>query len=150
MKDTAGNGAQDEVEVMIVDSEGPQAVVREDATIEQNTSLVLDGSNSSDNVGIISYRWTVEGPDGRVDVNGQMAIYKFTTLGRYNVTLIVTDAAGNEDDAMFFVEVTPTHVPNGNGGNGGGDHGGYFLYSIITVVVVSVVLGLVVYLKKGR
>ena len=149
--DAAGNGAQDDVAVMIVDSVGPQTVVREDATIEQNTSLVLDGSNSTDNVGIVSYQWNIDGPYGPVDMNGQMVIFKFTAQGWYIVNLLVTDAAGNEDNALFFVEVTPTEIPNGNGGNGGGgNEEGYMLYIIIAIVVAIVVVGLVVYLKMGR
>jgi len=142
---------RDDVAVMIVDSVGPQTVVREDATIEQNTSLVLDGSNSTDNVGIVSYQWNIDGPYGPVDMNGQMVIFKFTAQGWYIVNLLVTDAAGNEDNALFFVEVTPTEIPNGNGGNGGGgNEEGYMLYIIIAIVVAIVVVGLVVYLKMGR
>ncbi len=147
-KDAAGNSAQDDFEVMIFDIEGPKAMVREDASIEQNASLVLDGSNSTDNVGIVSYRWTIDGPDGPVEMDGKMVTYKFTTPGWYNVTLLVTDAAGNEDDALFIVEVTPPETSNGKGG--GGNAEGYTLYIIIVIVVAIVIVGLVVYLKKGR
>lgn len=150
VEDAAGNQAQDDVVVLVIDNEKPQAVVREDATIEEDTNLVLDGSNSTDNVGIVSFTWTIEGPDGRVIVDGRMANHDFTTPGWYNVTLIVTDAEGNEDDARFIVEVTSAPVPNGNGGSsGGGDEGGYMQYIIIGIVAVVVIVGLMVYLKKG-
>ena len=77
--------------------------------------------------------------------NGRVVSYRFTTLGWYNVTLVVTDAAGNEDGALFLVEVTPPHEPDGNGG---GDVEGYTLYLVIAIVAAIVVVA--VYLKKGR
>jgi hypothetical protein len=124
-------------------------VVREDARVEQNTSLVLDGSNCTDNVGIVSYRWTIEGPAGTTDVEGMMVIHRFTGPGWYNVTLLVTDAAGNGDEALFFVEVTPPEGPDGNGG-GGGPSEGYGIYVLIAIVAVVLVAVVVVYLWRTR
>jgi len=72
----------------------PVANAGPDQTVYEDTMVAFDGSESSDNVGIVSYVWTF------VDVTPQTLTgvnptYTFTTPGIYTVTLTVSDAAGN-------------------------------------------------------
>jgi PKD repeat protein len=147
VEDAAGNLATDEVTVTVLDTEVPVAVVRGDATIEENTSLLLDGSNSTDNVGIASYVWMISGPDGDDEVRGMTVSRLFVAPGTYTVKLVVLDAAGNSAETSFAVVVTPVDDNNGNG-NGGGDEANYLIHIIVAVVLVVVVIGVVQYLRK--
>ena len=106
VEDGAGYTAQDKVEVLVNDIEDPVAVVQGKATIEEGTSLFLDGSSSTDNVLISSYDWTIRGPGGTKDRTGVNVSHTFEHPGIYNVTLVVTDSWGNSNEATFDVEVT--------------------------------------------
>jgi parallel beta-helix repeat protein len=140
VEDAAGNQATDEVQVTVKDIEPPVAVVQEDTKVPEGTTLTLDATNSTDNMGITGYSWKVSGPGGTVDLVGDIVDHLFTSPGNYTVTLLVVDAEGNSDDASFDVEVTKTPVPNGNGRNGEDDGPNYILYAIIAVIIVVVVV----------
>ncbi len=79
--------------------------------------VTLDGSNSTDDVGIVDYTWTFE--DGIVRVlHGATASYQFNNAGFFNVNLIVRDAAGNIAHGSMNVNVHAnpgdTQWPNAN------------------------------------
>jgi len=148
VRDGAGNRASDKVVVTIRDLVPPVAVVPSDVTIEENTHLLLDGSNSTDNVGIITYAWEISGPDGTVDLEGIAPSHLFATQGNYTVRLLVTDAAGNTGEASFDVDVTSG---GNNNGNGNGSDGGWSIMTYILIVIVVIGLALVaVMVRKMR
>jgi cytochrome c biogenesis protein CcdA/chitodextrinase len=76
------------------DITSPSAKAGLDQVVNEDTVVTLDGSASTDNVGIVGYSWTLL--DGSVQtLTGVAPNYTFTTPGVYSVTLNVTDAAGN-------------------------------------------------------
>ncbi|ERH11423.1 MAG: hypothetical protein J07HB67_00430, partial [halophilic archaeon J07HB67] len=65
----------------------------------------LNGTTSSDNVGIADGRVTVGGPDGERTFRRPVAAFTPTAPGTYEVTLNVTDPAGNRDETTRTVTV---------------------------------------------
>ncbi|MCK5397460.1 MAG: PKD domain-containing protein [Thermoplasmata archaeon] len=65
----------------------------------------LDGSGSTDNVGIEDYAWTFYHNDTLFTLKDQNSTFRFWEVGEYNVTLTVTDAAGNSDQSSFVIHV---------------------------------------------
>ncbi|MHB9287018.1 PKD domain-containing protein [Halobacteriales archaeon Cl-PHB] len=104
--DTSGNDATDTVTVEIVesDTEAPVADAGGDRTVEVDTSVSFDGSNSTDDIGIDSYEWDFDG-DGITDATGVAPTHVFTAEGDYTVTLTVADAADNTDTDVATITV---------------------------------------------
>ncbi|MFB6283832.1 MAG: glycosyl hydrolase family 18 protein [Halobacteria archaeon] len=80
----------------------PTASISSSSNANVSESVGFDGSSSSDDVGIESYSWSFgDGSSG----TGVTASHSYSTAGTYNVTLTVTDAAGQTDEATATVEV---------------------------------------------
>lgn len=77
-----------------LDTVPPKADAGLDQTVKEDTLVNFDGSNSSDNFGIVSYRWAFSDGVPRT-LTGRTPTYTFLTPGNYIVTLNVSDAAGN-------------------------------------------------------
>ena len=84
------------------DTESPVADAGQDLTVTEDESVLFDGSNCDDNVGIVVYEWHVG--DGNSD-EGPMVIHTYTDPGSYIVTLTVWDAAGNTATDTITVDV---------------------------------------------
>ncbi|MFB6255919.1 MAG: PKD domain-containing protein, partial [Haloplanus sp.] len=91
--DAAGNEATDTATVTVADRTAPTADAGADRSVVVGETVALDAGNSSDNVGIESYEWDFG--DGTT-ATGAEVTHAFDALGTYEVTLTVTDAAGNE------------------------------------------------------
>ena len=81
-----------------------------DLTASPGDPVRLNGSNSSDDVGITSYEWDVDG-DGTTDLTGEVVTDAFGSPGTYTVALTVTDAAGNADTDTANVTVVNATPP---------------------------------------
>lgn len=87
-------------------SDPPHADAGPDQTVAWGTIVVLDGSNSTDDVGIANYTWTF-------DYGGIIYILKgevnnshiFALAGVFNVTLNVTDTDGHWDTDVVIITV---------------------------------------------
>ena len=84
------------------DTVAPTAVVPDEITAVVGREVVLDGTQSSDNVRIQSFEWDMGNND---KVNGARAKYTYPTAGVYTAKLTVADAAGNTDEAVFKITV---------------------------------------------
>lgn len=95
------------------DTIAPIAVAGIDISGETGDSFILDGDKSTDNVGIVEYRWQL-GPTSK---DGKTVIFTIEEEGVYFVTLTVKDEAGNsaQDTVQITVsdpqEVDPTPEP---------------------------------------
>jgi hypothetical protein len=95
---------------------GPLAAPGLDQEVGVNTTVQLDGTGSSHPDGRIDgYEWSIETPDGRTMTPAcrDCARTSFTprSVGRYDVTLTVTDGEGRTDSDTLYVyveEVGPT------------------------------------------
>lgn len=114
--DAAGNWDNDTVNVTVVDVTPPVADAGPDVFSDISTAKVLDGSRSTDNVEIVNYTWTFV--DGALQtLFGMTPSYTFTTLGQYNVTLSVQDAAGNADtDNLMVTAIVDVDPPIADAG----------------------------------
>lgn len=113
--DQAGNKAADNVTVVVVDNESPIADAGEDRTIDMNTEVILDGSESSDNIGIDSFTWTFNNGTQN-ELSGESVEYKFKRAGRFEVRLRVEDTSGNVDEDTVVITVEDTEAPSAAAG----------------------------------
>lgn len=121
---TDRRGHWDSVNVTIVirDTTSPVAHAGSDPPahlpVKEGTLVTFDGSNSTDNVGPTYYTWScMSQMHQTVEMSGQISTYNFTTPGIYNVTLIVTDAAGNvgtDKLEITVLDVTPPRADLGS------------------------------------
>ena len=74
------------------------------STCDNTLTCTLDGSNSTDDQGIVSYAWTVLG-----GLIGTGPVFTGTSPNPWtgDVTLTVTDAGGLSDSFTKLVDVTP-------------------------------------------
>ncbi len=105
--DGAGHAATDSVTVVVEDRTSPDAVVEVPSTAAVGETVALDASGSTDDVGVVDYRWTL--PDGHTE-RGETVTATFDEPGTHEVTLVVSDAAGNtaRTTAEVTVETTGT------------------------------------------
>ncbi|MFQ6107799.1 MAG: Ig-like domain-containing protein, partial [Thermoplasmata archaeon] len=77
----------------------------------QGTMVQFNGTASSDNVGIVSYRWTFTYGPNVIMLEGPTPSFTFMDVGEYTVTLNVTDAAGLYDTDAMIVSVLDSTPP---------------------------------------
>jgi hypothetical protein len=85
--------------------------------VEQISYVTLDGSNSFDTDGTITYLWTKQsGPAGGAIADGTQPVVDITSLeeGTYVYRLTVTDDDAAADFDEVTVTVTPSATPNVN------------------------------------
>ena len=108
----------EEAEVSVIldieeDTTPPIANAGEDKTVEINESLTFDGSASTDNVGIVSYKWDIDSSNGLDWEDPDLTIENptlesgYSTPGIYIVTLQVSDFAGNLATDTLTIAVNP-------------------------------------------
>lgn len=95
--------------VEVLADELPVADAGPDQDVEVNTVVTFDGTNSTDDIGIVNYTWSVV--ELSQELYGPTPQYTFTMPGMYNVTLVVEDTAGQSsapDEMVVTVrDVTP-------------------------------------------
>ena len=99
-----------------IDNTKPTANAGPDQTVDLYTTVTLDGSASTDNIGITSYTWTFihETPQ---TLTGISPTYTFPTLGTYVITLNVADLRGNSDTDTVTIIVVDMTAPVADAGN---------------------------------
>ena len=98
-------------EFEIVDNDPPVVMVPQDAESRVGEGLVFEDGGSSDNIGVVNWTWSWSA-GGEVHVAyGTSATVEFDREGEYQVTLTVTDAAGNTDTATMRVVVSDVGSP---------------------------------------
>jgi PKD repeat protein len=132
--DLSGYQDIDRVIVTVKDITRPVANGGNDVTVNVNEIIELDASSSSDNTGIIKYRWQMD--DGTV-LRGKVIQYSYSEAGTYNITLTVYDLENNYDSDYIIVEVLP---PEGHE---------FYLILIFFVFFMGVIIaGYIIYTKR--
>ncbi len=112
--ETYDSGGQYDAAVALMrtgpDTVPPVANAGPDPSVDEDAPTSLDGTASSDNVGIASYTWTFVDGGPRV-LTGATATYTFTTPGTYVITLTVQDADGNVDVDTVVITVRDVTDP---------------------------------------
>jgi len=96
-----GNGT---ARFFTVDNEPPMADAGPDQSFFGGQLVELNGSLSSDNVGIVNWTWTFTYDGTDYTLWGPVVDFGFMTEGTYNVTLTVRDGAGHT--ASDSVQIT--------------------------------------------
>lgn len=103
--DYAGNWNTDTTWVnVLADTVSPGAEAGSDQTVNEGAVLHLDGSASSDNVRVTSYRWDFGDQSSAI---GVAVTHVYSVPGDYVVTLTVEDVAGNVASDTLVVRVLP-------------------------------------------
>ena len=108
LSDAMGNRGKDIVNVSVIDQTPPDAKAGDDITIDLNVTVHFDGSESRDNVGIITWIWRFDNNGTNITLFGSNPMFVFNESGKYIVYLYVTDEFGNE--AMDKLSVTVNEI----------------------------------------
>jgi parallel beta-helix repeat protein len=102
--DTAGNMCYSDYVYFTIDATPPIAEAGINQTVNEDTVVTLDGSDSTDNVEITSYTWTFMDVTMKT-LSGATVNYRFATPGVYTITLNVTDAMRHWDTDTVIITV---------------------------------------------
>ncbi len=114
--DAGGNRGEDTMTITVMDVERPVAVAPDDKTVNDREEVPLDGSASTDNMGIARYVWTLDIRGTLVTITGVTQTYTFPSPGIYRVDLTVFDDDDNNDTASFNVTVLDITAPVASAG----------------------------------
>ncbi len=106
-----GQGTSDSIFVIIKDIVKPMARAGPDIIIDQHEAANFNASKSSDNVGIVNYTWRLFSGENEIYRFGISTGYTFNTVGKYKVTLNVSDNDGNWDTDTLNVTVCDITPP---------------------------------------
>ena len=96
-KDEAGNLAPGAAVVNSTQDDSPPRLIlfiRPPLQANQSENVEFDASSSTDDHGIALTEWDLDG-DGTTDANGSVVVHAFVEAGTYNVSVALTDLAGN-------------------------------------------------------
>jgi PKD repeat protein len=114
VRDAALNSDTDTMVVMVAvrDRIAPVARAGGNLTVGIGKNATLNGSASSDNIGIVDHVWMVANGTANQTLSGAVVSVRFDLLGTFKATLEVRDAEGNlgSDDAFVTVvdDIAPT------------------------------------------
>ncbi len=101
----------------LIDQIDPVADAGEDIEADQGDTITLDGTESTDNVGIDEYEWVIEDPTGEETVlYGPEPEITLEYALTYEVTLTVYDEAGNYDTDSIEIYAIDTEDPIADAG----------------------------------
>ena len=109
--DREGNNASSTFNVTVNDIDIPVAIAGEDVTIDQHQSVILDGSLSSDNVGISDFIWSFDYDKIEIRLEDAATSFTFDIVGEYNITLTIIDTSGNVGSDYLTVTVLDVTDP---------------------------------------
>jgi PKD repeat protein len=96
--------------VIVLDTIPPVADAGKNRTVMAGTEVTLDGSGSTDNIGIQFYTWRFAYAGVDHEMYGETTTFAFDEAGGYEITLTVTDARSLEDENAIVITVNPTEV----------------------------------------
>jgi parallel beta-helix repeat protein len=107
----------DKVEIPVIDNDPPTARAGEDLIVEQNTEVILDGSSSTDNIGIDKYSWKFIYDGVENELNDELEEFTFEIPGKYLITLFVSDEEGNRATDILNITVIDDSKPLADAGD---------------------------------
>ena len=107
--DTSGNSvvSGETFNVSIIDDEGPVAVLEGPDTARQHQEVTFSAEMSSDNVGIVSYTWEINGEP----FSGPVVNYVFDDVGEYTITLLISDGTNPGVEVSRNITITDADAP---------------------------------------
>ena len=105
---------------IIVDETPPIADAGPDQNVAEDTIVTLDGSGSTDNVGIANYSWSfiemIDGDEVETYLMGEHSTIVFENPGEYIITLMALDFTGRWDTDNVTIMVADTTPPTADAG----------------------------------
>jgi PKD repeat protein len=114
--DASINWRTDTMTLTVVDTTHPVAEAGPDQVVNERTSVIFNGSASTDNVGVVNFTWTFQEGARIVTLFGPSPAHLFTIPGTHTVTLAAMDAAGNVDTDTLLVVIIDITRPTANAG----------------------------------
>jgi PKD repeat protein len=105
------NDASDPITPPVIDNP-PAADAGADKNATKDVAVTFDGSNSTDDNGIVSYSWDFG--DGTAVASDVSPVHTYATAGTYTVTLTVTDTIGQTDSDTMEVVVSELTITTGS------------------------------------
>ena len=135
--DAALNTDTESYELKVRDTVVPVPMSLKDREAKKGAEVELDGTASTDNVGIVNWTWRIrmEGESSFREVYGPLTSYRFDAPGTHTVTLVVRDADGNVAESEPFT----VEVPNVA-----------LWLTIIIIIAAAVALALVAAARRRR
>ena len=112
-----GETDTDMIKVYVKDSDPPVADAGPDIVVSNERSFLLDGTGSTDNVGITNYTWTFSYNDENLVFYDRSLKYIFSIPGKYRLSLTVSDARGNRNSDEAFITVVNDNRPIARAGD---------------------------------
>ena len=111
VKDAVDLSDSDIVLVNVIDIYPPKADAGNNVEVPQGTEITFDGSNSSDNIGIVNWIWNFIYDETSHELNGEKPKFTFWEAGNYEITLTVNDAVDLSDTDIILIKVTDITPP---------------------------------------
>jgi len=125
VSDAMENTGMDILNITVKDIIPPVAVAGPDMTLHPGDKAILDGSKSSDNVGVVNYTWLFFYNGNVMVLRDEYASFQFNLIGDFTITLIVSDRAGNTAQDNLTVTVPAESDNNETSGEKDSDGDGY-------------------------
>ena len=135
------------------DTTPPVAHFSSETTYMVNTTVLINASTSSDNVGIVNFTWALEDQPISWDMN---FLYNFSLPGLYNLDLTVSDAWGNTDSVGHVLNIlAPDMAPDAqqepiNETSNADDDGSMTKVMAVMFLVPVFIFAAIVYLVRAR
>ena len=142
--DGSGNTATAGGSFVSQDTTDPVADAGTDEEVDAGTAVTLDGSDSTDNHGIVNWTWTFTEGGQTKTLYGETATHTFATAGTYEVTMRVTDESGNW--AEDVVQITVGGAPP-DGGIGGMPA---WVWAAIVLIIVAILAAVLLMMRRRR
>lgn len=150
VRDAGGNTGTDAMVVRVsaippeVDTTPPEADAGPDQNVTAGTLVTFTGADSTDNVGITNYTWTLTYNGTDITLYDISPTFRFWMPGNYTVSLTVRDVAGNIDTDTVLISINPINDAD----DVDGSFGNYIW--IILIVVIVLTLGTLLSLKMAK
>ncbi len=116
--DAASNIGYLWIAVSVTDAIAPVADAGSDVTVDQGATVTLDGSDSTDERGILGWNWTFEYDGEEITLQGETAEFTFNLAGVYDITLTVFNGHGLFGTDVVRVTVLDIELPIADAGEG--------------------------------
>ena len=94
-----------------IENRSPVANAGPDINIQQHRTVTFNGSNSFHYNGISNFTWNFRYNHTNITLHGPTPMFTFHEMGKYNITLIVTNTKGYQDNDQMSVLVLDGEPP---------------------------------------
>jgi hypothetical protein len=147
--DPSGNSANRTVSVIVTDDIEPEVVITDPKDdLRTGETLTLSGVDTIDDSELVTFTWTIVGPDGSSEtLSGVTVEYTPSLDGEYEVTLEAKDSEGNTASSTVTFNVSP---PPEDVSDGETDPWWPLLAISIGSVVLFLVIALIIFILIKR